>query len=636
MGRISKFRSVLVVLIICTLLALAVLGAQATLAGGDSRITDVDMMKKLANSPPGAFVFVDLESMRADAELEDTYDGLEVDIELWTQPLGMDFDEVDRMGIGGKVAAFEGLFDLDQLRRKLDANGFVRTEYRGVEVWETYAEGEAPAPTNDGILARLFGIEGIEYENPFTGPCFQSACDEKESTPDTDHDWGPVDCVALMSTRQMFSRGHETVLSGLRDWVRDSIGTIKYGDASIYDDREFADIVSMLPRGMVVKYQKQGFLGVDEYDGLQISGVSVDKTSEDTLGLTAVCKFATAELAANSAGNLQSDLENDAFGRWQNVDVVLDGECVLATFETGIARRALADVTPPSITGVAATGITMTTAIIAWSTDEPATGQVEYGETDAYEAIPAMDSGLTTSHAINLSGLLPDTLYYFRVASVDSNGNEAASTGSDFRTLGDLPPDSYTVVDDDGQAALQIHLGQMQLVPNTTMELSLTNPDGVQVGAHSVSSGATEALLHMADPYVTPMPGTYTLSFTDASGKQIVWSEFTFSEADASVSEVNLTWEYVAYAGRYTLYGISFKLENTGDLPMYIDRAQVTIGTLAFETRIGEIVLPGTEKTIYRTTYITGIAPGSAKFVLRLMDREDEVFYTYSSTVIPS
>jgi hypothetical protein len=261
---------------------------------------------------------------------------------------------------------------------------------------------------------------------------------------------------------------------------------------------------------------------------------------------------------------------------------------------------------------------------------------VEYGETDAYEAIPAMDSGLTTSHAITLSGLLPDTEYYFRVASVDSNGNEAASTGSDFRTLGDLPPDSYTVVDDDGQAALQIHLGQMQLVPSTTMELSLTNPDGVQVGTHSVSSGATEALLHMADPYVTPMPGTYTLSFTDGSGKQIVWSEFIFSEADASISEVDLTWEYVAYAGRYTLYGISFKLQNTGDLPMYIDRAQVTVGTLAFETQIGEVVLPGTEKTIYRTTYITGIAPGSAKFVLRLMDGADDVFYIYSSTVIPS
>jgi hypothetical protein len=68
----------------------------------------------------------------------------------------------------------------------------------------------------------------------------------------------------------------------------------------------------------------------------------------------------------------------------------------------------------------------------------------------------------------------------------------------------------------------------------------------------------------------------YTLSFADASSKQI-WSEFTFSGTDVSVSCLSLDWQYVAYAGRYTLYGISFKLENTGDLPMYVDKAPVTI-----------------------------------------------------------
>jgi hypothetical protein len=281
------------------------------------------------------------------------------------------------------------------------------------------------------------------------------------------------------------------------------------------------------------------------------------------------------------------------------------------------------------------TGITMNSAIVAWLTNEPATGRVEYGETEAYESTPVAHTSLTTSHAISLIGLSRDTEYHFRVVSVDSSGNEAASTEFDFRTLGDLPPDSYTIIDDNGQAALRIHLARLQLVPTTAMELSLTNPDGVQVGFNYVNPGATEAVLHMADPYVSPKPGTYTLSFADASGKQI-WSEFTFSGTDVSVSCLSLDWQYVAYAGRYTLYGISFKLENTGDLPMYVDKALVTIGTLVFETQIGETVLPGTEKTICKPTYVIGVSPGSKKFVLQMIDGADEVFYTYSSTVTPS
>ena len=633
MSAILNLKSTVVLLILCVLVALGVLGAGSVRGSGKGReATDVDMMKNLANSP-GAFVFVDLESMRADADLEDTYDALERDVEVWISPLDMDFDEVDRMGVGGKVAAFEGLFSLDQLRCKLKANGFVKTKYRGVEVWEKDSQGEIITCPDGGIFSWL---SCAECESPFTGPCFESDSDEEQVATDADDDCGYVDAVALMSTRGTFSRGHETVLSGGRDWVRDSIGVIRYGDASIYDDREFGSIVNMLPRGLVVKYQKQRFLDLYEYEGVEVSGVSVDKKSDDTLCFDGVCRFADAGLAATAAENIQSDLENDAFGRWNNVAARRDGECVRVTFEADIARSAVVDVAPPCITQVLVAGITMNNAVVAWLTNEPATGRVDYGETEAYESTPAVHSSFTTSHAFSLTGLSRDTEYHFRVVSVDSSGNEAASTEFGFRTLGDLPPDSYSIIDDNGQAALRIYLARLALVPTTTMELSLTGPNGATVGFDSVGPLDTEAVLHMADHGVTPKAGTYILSFADASGKQIVWSEFTFSGADGSVSQVVLDWEYVAYAGRYTLYGMSFNLQNTGDLPMYIDEAQVTIGTLVFKTHIGEIVLPGTEKTIYKPTYITGIAPGSKKFVLRLMDEVDEAFYTCSSTVTPS
>lgn len=627
-----NFRLIVIVLILCTVVSLGVLGAKASAGGSNGDATDAEMMKKLANSP-GAFVFVDLEAMRADADLEDIYDALERDVEVWIEPLDMDFDEVDRMGLGGRVAAFEGLFDLDQLRCKLKANGFVKTKYRGVETWEKDADGEIITCPKGGIFSWL---SSTGCESPFTGPCFESDSDEEAIETDAGDDCGYVDSVALMSSRGTFSRGHETVLTGHRDWVRDSIGVIKYGDASIYDDSDFRNITTVVPGGVAVKYQKEKFLDLYEYDGLEVSGLSMAKKDRDTLDLRGVCRFADAAAASDAAESLQSDLENDPFGRWRNVSVRSDGDLVLATFETDIAHRAVVDLAPPCITGVTVAGTTMTSAVIAWSTSEPATGKVEYGQTETLESMPVIHTGLMTSHAIRLEGLSPDTEYRFRVVSVDASGSEAASPGYEFRTLGEFPPDSYTVVDDNGQAALRIQLSRIQLAPTTVLELTLTNPDGVQVSTDFVNPGDTEAILHMSGPYVTPEAGTYTLSFADAPGRQIVWAEFAFLEVDASVSQVALDWEYVSYAGRYTLYGISFTAENTGDLPVYLDKVEVTLGTLVFEMPIGPMVLPGQEKTIDKSTYITNIAPGSKKLALRFMDQTGEARYIYSSTVVPS
>ena len=619
-----ELRYVWVIFVVLALVALGVFGIRSVLAG-DEEPGHIAMMKRLANSP-GAFVFVDLQAMRADADLEDAYDGLEQDVEIWIEPLDMDFDEVDRMGLGGKVAVFEGLLDLKQLRCKLEAHGFVETRYRGVETWEWDPEGEVIiCPHDDGVFSCL-------ESHPCWNPCRE--CDSEEVV--TRDDCAYVNSVALMSSRGTFSRGHETILTGRRDWVRDSIGVIKFGDASIYDDGEFDPVVDKVPEGTVVKFQKGRFLDVYEYEGLQVSGISATKLDNGTLEISGVCQFSEAGMAENALAAMQSDLENDESARWKNVSIEPHGEFVQSTFEIDIARRPVVDVAPPCITAVTVNVTTMTSAVITWATNEPATGRLEYGETEAHEAIPATDGALTTTHAISIGGLLPETKYHFSIVAADASGNEAVSPEFGFWTLGSIQPDSYTVIDDNGQLALRIELSRIQLEPSTMIELSLTDSNGVQVGYDYVNPGDTEAVLHMAAPRVTPNPGTYTLSFADASGRQIIWSEFTFQGVDTSLSQVGLTWQYVPYAGSYTLYGISFRLQNTGDLPVYIDKAEVTVGTSLFEADINEVLLPGEDRVIYEPAYITGVAPASKKFVLLLMDQTDKVFYTYSSTVTPS
>ena len=80
------------------------------------------------------------------------------------------------------------------------------------------------------------------------------------------------------------------------------------------------------------------------------------------------------------------------------------------------------DTDPPIISNVQATGITATSAIITWDTDENADSIVRYGNTTALGSI-SYDPTLTTSHSIPLTGLITDTTYYYEVESTDAANN---------------------------------------------------------------------------------------------------------------------------------------------------------------------------------------------------------------------
>ena len=93
------------------------------------------------------------------------------------------------------------------------------------------------------------------------------------------------------------------------------------------------------------------------------------------------------------------------------------------------------DKTPPVISGVSYPSIIRSTATITWTSDEPATGQVEYGPTTGYGSITVLDSALVTSHRVYLNGVTTDTTYHYRVKSKDASGNEAVSGDYTFTTV---------------------------------------------------------------------------------------------------------------------------------------------------------------------------------------------------------
>ncbi len=91
------------------------------------------------------------------------------------------------------------------------------------------------------------------------------------------------------------------------------------------------------------------------------------------------------------------------------------------TFSTA-SGGSQADRTPPVISGVTASGISDTRAVIIWTTDELSDSTVEYGNGTAYGQ-QATDPSFSKTHSVVLDGLRPITVYHFRVMSADVFGN---------------------------------------------------------------------------------------------------------------------------------------------------------------------------------------------------------------------
>ncbi|NMC87527.1 MAG: hypothetical protein GYA69_03720, partial [Candidatus Moranbacteria bacterium] len=97
---------------------------------------------------------------------------------------------------------------------------------------------------------------------------------------------------------------------------------------------------------------------------------------------------------------------------------------------------AATDTTAPTISNVSADSTTESSTVITWVTDEAATGEVQYGTSaDALNASTDLNTNLNVNHSALISGLEPNTTYYFKVISKDGSGNASESEVNSFTTL---------------------------------------------------------------------------------------------------------------------------------------------------------------------------------------------------------
>ncbi|MDD5687363.1 MAG: chitobiase/beta-hexosaminidase C-terminal domain-containing protein [Elusimicrobia bacterium] len=102
--------------------------------------------------------------------------------------------------------------------------------------------------------------------------------------------------------------------------------------------------------------------------------------------------------------------------------------------------RLSADTTPPTISAVTTPSITGSGIVITWTTNELATSKVEYGLTTSYGSeTPVTDTDGVYNHSVTLSGLTENTVYHYRMVSVDMNGNPTTTGDYSFTTISNDP-----------------------------------------------------------------------------------------------------------------------------------------------------------------------------------------------------
>jgi thiol-disulfide isomerase/thioredoxin len=118
-----------------------------------------------------------------------------------------------------------------------------------------------------------------------------------------------------------------------------------------------------------------------------------------------------------------------SFGYWDGIASPTDNVTIpMDSDKTITANFKPKDTTPPVISQVKADSYSDVSATISWLTDIPATSQVDYGKTKEYGLSAVSDEGLTTDHKVRITGLQPNTTYYFLVKSADKCGAEAKET----------------------------------------------------------------------------------------------------------------------------------------------------------------------------------------------------------------
>jgi len=241
--------------------------------------------------------------------------------------------------------------------------------------------------------------------------------------------------------------------------------------------------------------------------------------------------------------------------------------------EAGVSQISsdLTFATPPNIvtgmiSGVGATSITGSSASIRWTTNSLADSTVEYGPTINYGLSTQLATEYVTFHEVTLGWLTANTLYHYRVKSIDGGGNQDTSGDNVFTTASSGSPTFFTAITASAISATEA------TVSWTTGDTGTTQVDygtSTSYGQSTATNGS--ASISHSQTLTGLTPGTlyhYRVRSTIGDANLFVSGDFTFTTPPISL-----------YYPRMSLDPDSFTAVALTDL----DRSDSNLDFIAFD-----------------------------------------------------
>jgi hypothetical protein len=157
-------------------------------------------------------------------------------------------------------------------------------------------------------------------------------------------------------------------------------------------------------------------------------------------GLNNVTNIVTARITAEYANTVYcADLDKVPAALANLSQTVVSSRLIFVSANTNhceeliYPKEFMDDTIPPVITDISVINLANNSAKVTWKTDEFADSVLKYGVNSAAYTELSIDVLFVKEHEITLTGLSPDTTYYFVVNNTDPSGNSAENSEYSFK-----------------------------------------------------------------------------------------------------------------------------------------------------------------------------------------------------------
>ncbi len=256
-------------------------------------------------------------------------------------------------------------------------------------------------------------------------------------------------------------------------------------------------------------------------------------------------------------------------------------------------------VNPPIISNIQVTNLTPTSATVSWDTDKSANSSLAFGFTTAYASGTVSNSAYVTHHTFDIFGLTPDTVYHYKLTSVDLTLLSVSSDDRSFVTLTITTPPVISNVQ-----AVSITDNSAIIVWNTDRPANSI----VEYGT-STAYGQSVSQLGYVNDHAVPLSGLnigtlyhYRVISSDVGSNSATSSDYTFTTNTDTTPPGNVT--LIATPGD-TVVMLDWTLPSDPDFAG--TRLLRKTGTFPTNPLDGLVIYDGTSNTYLDTGLINGV-----------------------------